>query len=104
KHDPIEETVAPAREIVHQVAILLFRQLEVLPMLARFAHQRVMVGVVVAEDESPLSIGHVPRRDVYALLTRHLAHDPPRHVDAMREHGRTELHGPRRPAGADGTG
>ncbi len=91
EHDPVEEPVAPAREVVHQLPILLLRQLEVLPVLARLAHQRVMVGVVVAEDEPALAVGHVPRRDVHAFLPRDLTHDPPRHVDAVREDRRREL-------------
>ena len=91
KDDPVEEPIAPAREVVHQVAFLLLGQLEVLPVLARLVHQRVVVRVVVAEDEPALPVGDVPRRHVHAFLTCHLADDPPGHVDAVREDGGREL-------------
>ena len=63
---------------------------QVLPVLARLGHQRVVVGVVVAEDEPPLAVGDVPGRDAHALLPRHLADDAPGHVDAVREDRRRE--------------
>ena len=85
KHNPVEHPFAPAAKVLHQLAILRRRQLLVLPVLARLGHQRVMVRVVVAEDEPALAVRHVPGRDVHALLPRHFADDPPRHVDAVRE-------------------
>ena len=70
----------------------------VLPVLARLAQQRVVIRVVVAEDEPPLAVGDVPGRHVHAFLPRDLADDTPRHVDAVREDRRRELD--RRAAGA----
>src|SRR5688572_28324748 len=91
EHDPVEEALAAAREVLHQLPILLRRELGVLPMLARLAHQGVMIGVIVAEDEPTLVVSHVPRRDTDTFLPRDLTHDTPRHVDAVREDRRREL-------------
>ena len=52
--------------------------------------QRVVVGVVVAEDEAPLAVRDVPGRDAHAFAARDLADDAPRHVDAVREDRRRE--------------
>jgi hypothetical protein len=45
-------------------------------VFARLVEQRVVIRVVVAEDEAALAIGDVPVRYVHALLPRDLADDP----------------------------
>ncbi len=90
EHDPVEQPLAPARQVLHQLALLLLRQHQVLPVRARLGHERVVVGVVVAEDEAPLPVGHVPRGHPHALAARHLADEPPGHVDAVGEDGGDE--------------
>ena len=103
EHDPVEHPLAAAAEILHELAFLRRRQLEPVPVLARLVEQRVVIRVVVAEDEPPLPVRHVPVRHVHALLPRDLADDPPRHVDAVREDGGREPDGahqaPRRKGG-----
>jgi hypothetical protein len=83
--NPVEDAVAATRQVLQQFALLVGRQRHVFPMLHRLVHQRVMVRIVVTEDESPLAVGDIPRRYVHAFLPRHGADDPPGHVDAVRE-------------------
>jgi hypothetical protein len=67
---------AAAAEVLGELTILRRRQLLVFPVVARLGHQRVMVRVVVAEDEPPFAVRDVPGRDVHAFLTRDLADNP----------------------------
>ncbi len=63
-------------------------------MPGRFAEQRVVIRVVVAEDESPLPVRDVPGDHVNALGPRHLADNAPRHVDSMGKDRGLETHRP----------
>ncbi len=68
EHDPVEQAFPPAAQVVHQLGLLAVGQLQVFPVLARLVQQRVVVGIVVAEDEPALPVGDVPGRDVHVLL------------------------------------
>jgi hypothetical protein len=85
--DPIEEPFTPALQVVHQVVFLRLRQRLLLPVLARLGQQRVVIRVVVAEDETPLAVGDVPCGEMHALLPRDLAEDAPGNIDAVRHDG-----------------
>ena len=86
--DPVARSGQPAREVVHDLASPgPAPRASSSHAACRLGEHRVVVGVVVAEDEAALAVGDVPGHDRHRGVPARLGDHALRHVDAVVEAG-----------------
>ena len=91
KRDPIHSSLPSALKVVQQLLLYLKIPEHVVPAACRFGHQGVMICVIVAENETPVTISPNPVHNPDTLTARNFSNNPLRNVNPVMENGTVKM-------------
>jgi hypothetical protein len=87
KPDPVPGALPAAFQVVQELCFNGVIPRHLFPAFNRFGHQRVVIGVLVTENEAIFSIGLDPVDHPHTVLARHLPDQPHGDIDAVVKNG-----------------